>query len=312
MSRLQAKCGSPRLHLLIVADTHIDEKHPTPILPQRRLRCAIRDAQNAQTKVDAFVIVGDVTSRGSEINWEMTKSVFEKTGLPAERNLLAIGNHDTWSDEGGEKAIERYLAYTAAITGEKHDKTYFSTVINGVHLLFPASEGDCGCEATISDEQLAWFAAEMENASKSGFPILVFCHQPLNQTHGLPRTSCRDETDTDPMDGGLGVPSDRLREILERYDNVFYFSGHSHMGYAGEQRFAEEGYSSFETVGGLTLVNLPSLACGNHHGEQERFCLGLQLAVYDHEIYLIPRDVKNHCGVRLMVQNEKPYYKKVF
>ncbi len=313
VSKLKAKGDAPRLHLLIVADTHIDEKHPQPILPQRRLRCALNDAQNAETPLDAFVVIGDVTSRGSEANWEMAKAVFDKAGKPAARTLLAIGNHDTWSDEGGDAAIRRYLDYTAAITGEPHDKTYFSTEINGVPLLFPASERDFGCEAWFSDEQFDWFAAEMEKASRSGFPILVFCHQPLNQTHGLPRTSCRDESDTDPMGGGVGIHSDRLRAILEQYDNVFYFSGHSHMGYAGEKSFAEEGYSSFETHGGLTLVNLPSLACGNHHAEQGRFDLGLQLEVYDHEIILTPRDVKNHCAVgKMTVQNAKPYFQKSF
>lgn len=312
VSRLQAKCASPRLHLLIVSDTHIDHLHPRPIVPQRLLSHAIADAQRAATKVDAFVVIGDVTSRGSEINWEMTKAVFEKTGLPAERTLLAIGNHDTWSDENFETALERYLTYTAAITGEKHDKPYFSTVINGVSLIFLGSENDVGCEAEFSEEQFDWFAAEMEAASRSGLPVLVFCHQPLNQTHGLPRTSCVEETDTDPFDGGVGYQSDRLRAILEQYDNVFYFSGHSHMGYAGEKRFAEEGYSSFETVGGLTLVNLPSLACGNHHFEVTRFGLGLQLEIYDHEIILTPRDTRMHCGVGVKVQNGKPYFRKAF
>ena len=313
LSKLKARNDAPRLHLLIVADTHIDEKHPQPILPQRRLRCAIKDAQQAQTKVDAFVVIGDVTSRGSEANWAMTKAVFQKTGLPAARTLLAIGNHDTWSDEGGLTGIERYLTHSAEITGEAHEKTYFSTVINGVHLIFLGSESDFGCEAQISDEQVAWLTAEMETASQSGFPILVFCHQPVNLTHGLPRTSCRAETDTDPLDGGIGIDSDKVRAVLERFDNVFYFSGHSHMGYAGENRFAEEGYASFETAGGITFVNLPSLACGNHHAEQGRFGLGLQLEVYEHEIILTPRDVQNHCAVgKLAVQDGKPYFSKNF
>ena len=57
----------------------------------------------------------------------------------------------------------------------------------------------------------------------------------------------RAETDTDPLDGGIGIDSDKVRAVLERFDNVFYFSGHSHRGYAGENRYAEE-YSVLQYV----------------------------------------------------------------
>lgn len=315
MSLLDTRYGRPRLHLLIVADTHIDEKHPHPRVPMDLLAGAIGDSRDAKTSVDAFVIIGDTTSRGSDRNWEMTKEVFARAGRPAARTLIAIGNHDTWSDEGGETAIGRYLRYSAEITGEERGKTYFSTVINGVHLIFPGSESDKGCDAEISEEQFSWLREELDSAAGSGLPILVFCHQPLCGTHGLPRTSCRDESDTDPLDGGVGEDSPRLEKLLSEYVDVYYFSGHSHMGYAGEKRFAEEGYSSFETRGSLTLVNLPSLACGNHHCEegQGKFGLGLQLEIYDDRIVLTPRDTENRCGLdRLSVSGGKPYLEKTF
>ena len=201
------------LHLCVVADTHIDILHPDPERPKRHLFNAIKDSRSAQPPMDAFIIVGDTTSRSSEINWEMTEEVFKKAGRPAKRTLIAIGNHDTWCDEEDKTAIERYLRHTCNITGEKHEKTYFSTIINGCHLIFLGAEDDNGCEAYISDEQAEWFRDEMASAGESRLPVLVFCHQSLNGKHGLPRTFSCDESDTGEMDGGIGEKSGFIEKV---------------------------------------------------------------------------------------------------
>lgn len=313
MSRMSTLKDGVQLNCTIVSDTHIDIKHPIPALPKFFVKRALTNAKKSKNTVDAFIVIGDTTSRSSKINWDMAKETFSKVKAPAKNILIAIGNHDTWCDEDDDTAFKRYLSYTAEITGEKHEKTYFSKVINGYHLIFLGGESDCGCGAFISDEQVEWFKNEMKSASESGKPVFVFCHQSLNGKHGLPRTFDKDEDpNASPMEGGIGEKSDEIKEILEQYKNVFYFSGHSHMGVSGEDTYKKEGYSSFEKYGSLHLINLPSLSCGNHHGINNKLGVGFQLEVYNDSVVIRPRETKLHRWVKnVVIKDGKPYYEDI-
>lgn len=312
MSILKTIDSGVKLNCAIVSDTHIDIKHPVPAVPKYFMRQALKDAKRSETPLDAFIIIGDTTSRSSKINWDMTEATFAKVKNPAKNILIAIGNHDTWSDEGSETAIARYLEYTGRITGVKREKTYFSSVINGYHLIFLGSESDAGIGAIISNEQLKWLEDEMEKAAASGLPILVFNHQSLNQKHGLPRTFDKDEDpNAGPMEGGVGECSDKIEAILGKYKKVYFFSGHSHMGVSGEGRFNREGYASFEKSGDLTFINLPSLACGNHHGDRMELGMGMQLEIYEDKIVIRPRKYNSHSFVRKVnIKDGKPYFEE--
>ena len=299
MSSLKPLYPGIKLNALIVSDTHIDCKHPLPALPKYWLRSAAKDAEKSVHRMDAFITVGDTTSRGSEKNWQM-----------AAQALFAIGNHDCWNDDGFDAAVQNFYKYSKLITGNKRETPYFSHIINGYHFVFLGTDSDSGCEAQFSDEQMAWFASKMEKAGKNGKPIFVFCHQSLNGRHGLPRTWDRDEKPgRDPMEGGIGERSDEVAAILKKYKNVFYFSGHSHMGLCGENKAKAEGYSSFETEDGVCLINLPSLACGNHHGEVDTMGIGVVLEVYENKVVIRPRFTSTRrWNKSVMIKDGKPYF----
>ncbi len=308
MSRMKPLYDGIRLNCTIVSDTHIDEKHPFPWLPPWRLKHALANAKNSKAPVDVFLTVGDTTSRGSDINWKMTKECFDKVPNAAKKIILPIGNHDGWNDDGFDAAIKNYCKYFELICGDRREKPYFSYVINGYYMIFIGTDSDSGCEASLSDEQMMWFAAEMEKASESGKPIFVFCHQSLNQKHGLPVTWDEKEDYTNLSDGGIGERSEEIEKILKAYKNVYYFSGHSHMGLCGERSLKEKGFASFEKEDGLNLINLPSLACGNHHGESKAFCIGVQLEVYDDKVVIRPRNMKTNKWIRSVpIRDGKPY-----
>ena len=312
MSRIKPLYDGIKLNCTIVSDTHIDEKHPFPWLPKWRLRQALRDAKRSASPVDVFLTVGDTTSRGSDANWKMTMECFDRVPNAAKKIILPIGNHDGWHDDGFDAAIENYLKYYEIICGDKRETPYFSYVINGYHMIFLGTDSDSGCEASLSDGQIEWFKAEMEKAGQSGKPIFVFCHQSLNQKHGLPRTWDVKEDFTNLSDGGIGERSDEIEAILRNQENVYYFSGHSHMGIGGENLFKKEGYASFEKDGGLTLINLPSLACGNHHGENKAFCVGMQLEVYDDRVVIRPRSHKfKKWLTSVTIKDGKPYFEEL-
>ncbi len=297
-----------KLVATIVSDTHIDIKHPQPKFPVLRLKKALK--MSKKNKSDLFITVGDNTSRGAAVNWNMTRECFKKAKGCAPNIVLTVGNHDCWHDESYEAGIEEYYSACRDIMGRSIDRPYFSTVINGYSFISLGNESDAGCEANISDEQVAWLSTELEKATENGRPAFVFCHQSLNGRHGLPRTWDKDEDpNPDPNDGGVGEKSEEIAAILKSHKNVFYFSGHSHMGLAGEKKKKTEGYSSFECEDGLHLVNLPSLSCGNHHGEKNSMGITMKLEIYSDRVRITPQNSalgKNMKSVK--IQNNKPYY----
>ena len=297
-----------RLNCTIVSDTHIDYTHRTPAYPQILLESAVIDAEENTVREDAFITIGDNTSNGIEKNWSMVAECYEGHD-PADAILLAIGNHDTWGNDGNpSESFDLFYRYTEKICGFKRDKAYFSHVIHGYHLIFLGSEKDAGCAAYISDEQIEWFQKEMEEAGKSGKPIFVFCHQALNGRHGLPRTwGYPEEPDLPLKEGGIGASSETVAAILKQYPNTYYFSGHSHMGLSGEGWKEIDGYSTFEIEDGLRMINFPTTACGNHHCEDASQGIGMQLEVYDDRVVLRPRNYYDHEWTKVVIRDGKPY-----
>ncbi|MCR5040695.1 MAG: metallophosphoesterase [Clostridia bacterium] len=309
MGKISPLFGGAKLVCVITSDNHIDVKHPVPKVPMWFLTQSLKDSAKAAVPVDAYITVGDTTSRGSIENWELVRKCFRGV-RPAENIFLTVGNHDLWHDGGFDAALNNYLLYSNKICGTNHDKTWFSHTVNGYKLIFLGNTEDAGCEAHLGEAQLAWLDAELTETG--GKPAFVFCHQSLNGRHGLPVTWDRSGTCTDPMEGGVGTESDELAEILKKYPKVFYFSGHSHMGLGGEKRMAEDGYSSFEKEGSLTLINLPSLACGNHHGDDRSMGIGLVLEVYDDRVLIRPRNFATHTmNSRVLIKDGKPYWEEL-
>lgn len=299
-----------KLCATIVSDTHIDEKNPTKWFPMMLLKRALKGAKSSNS--DAFITVGDTTSRGSKINWDMTRECFNKFPDAAKKIILTIGNHDGWNDDGFDSAINEYYSAYKDICKRTLDAPYFSEVINGYCFICIGTDADSGCEASLSDTQMNWFRSEMKKAGATNKPVFVFCHQSLNQRHGLPRTWDRHEDPNRPLDdGGIGERSDEVADILKTYKNVFYFSGHSHMGLCGEDMREKEGYASFENEDGVTLINLPSLSCGNHHGEYQKTGTGIQLEIYEDKVVLRPKNYFSGKWITAVnIKDGKPYYEK--
>ncbi len=298
------------LRAAIVSDIHLDINHPNPQVPVALLCRALKSAK--KQKADAFISVGDTTSRGNKINWDYGRKAFKKVPNAAKEIILTVGNHDCWSDAEDEYAggIGEYYSAVSDLAGTKLVKPYFSTYIGGYGFICLGNESNAGCEANISDEQAAWLKAELEKATADGKPAFVFCHQSLNGRHGLPRTWDKiEDPNADPLDGGIGEKSEKIAEILKSFKNVFYFSGHSHMGFCGEEMKAKEGYASFENEDGLHLINLPSLCCGNHHGNKNSLGMGLELEIEKDCVTLFPKSFVLGKRIRsISIKDGKPYY----
>ncbi|MBR4766758.1 MAG: metallophosphoesterase, partial [Clostridia bacterium] len=206
---------------------------------------AAQDLHNAEYPLDALVIAGDIVENGLSEEYQL---VYDGLSGIDTRYILAEGNHDIRL-RSYKQASERFFALANALNGdESMDCFHYSEKVNGYKFIVLGSDRTEFEESYISDEQLAWLDSELEDSD--GEPTFVILHQPLKDTHGLPGTW------GSPVDsaGSVGAQSDALKEILTGYKNVVLITGHLHTGF---------GKYTYETMGDLHMVNLPSLCINN-------------------------------------------------
>lgn len=270
-----------RLNMAVISDIHMtDEKYRS-----LTLEFGLSDMEDTDYPYDALIATGDLTDHGEKQEWEMLAGTFAKYN-PAKSIILAQGNHDTWTeDDGYSLAKDYFIRYSEEITGREIEHEYYSEKINGYTFVVLASEDD-RTSMLMSDEQLEWFEAEMEKASKDGLPIFVVSHWPLNESHGLPETWGEDEPE--PDDGGIGDQSAQVEAILKKYDNVIMLSGHIHNGFVKEGQDSVYGYTSVESDGSFHSVNLSQFMYPTIRGRVANGT-GFVIEVYDDKVEIRPR-----------------------
>ena len=285
------------LNIAVISDTHMDGSAAR----QAVLELALNDIAMADYPVDLMIISGDVTDHGEQEEWETVAAAFANTEYLPEI-ILAEGNHDTWADAGYDAALENFIYYNEVIAGRTIDKPYYSTEIGGYTFVVMGSEED-HTDAFISEEQIEWLDATLSEASVDGKPIFVISHWPINKTHGLPE-SWGDE-DYDEFTGGFGEQSDQIKAVLEKYENIFFISGHIHNGLGEVLTDDLYGYKSVEHYGNIHSINLPSYMYMYPHGQvglgngfqfevyadrvvvrARNYATGIWFAAYDYEIPL--------------------------
>lgn len=257
------------LAVVAFADTHI---RPTGISPYN-FECALDDIENSDVDFDAFLIAGDLSELGDDISYELMWDALDKTEI--DNILLATGNHDVRVvyDLRTEQIIDK----TNSFLGTEIDKPYYSYDINGYTFIVMGSDSRLFEKAVISDEQLAFIDAELERATKDGKPAFVMCHQPLENTHGLPEVW---------KNGGIGEQSENVREILVKYKNVFFLNGHLHDG------VYENSLEVLDEEKGVYSVNLPAFGKENDYGKFLQPGLGTYFEIYDDEVVFTARDFR--------------------
>ncbi len=277
------------LNFAVISDIHMtDETARRDIL-----KLGLLDMQSFSEPFDALVLAGDMTDHANRPQYEMLAEAFEGTE-PAEKIIMALGNHDTWNDEVNEKngypqSKKLFIEYNKKIADRKVSNVYYSTKVNGYTFIVMGSEAD-RTDAYISKKQLTWLESELKKADKGDKPIFVISHWPLAETHGLPLTwldnplfESKDELEAD--DGSLGDQNNKVRKILKKYDDVFLISGHLHNGASTNSIY---GYSSVETHDGITSINLPSfMYLGSKSAPTNG--VGFTVEVYKNEVVIRTR-----------------------
>lgn len=253
------------LAVVAFADTHI---RPTGISPYN-FECALEDIENSGVDFDAFLVAGDLSELGDDISYELMWDALDKTEI--DNILLATGNHDVRVvyDLRTEQIIDK----TNSFLGTEIDKPYYSYDVNGYTFIVMGSDTWKFEKAGISQEQLDFIDSELTRAN--GKPAFVVCHQPLENTHGLPEVW---------KNGGLGPDSDAVKAVLMKHENVFYLNGHLHDG------VYEKSLEVFDAEKGVYSINLPAYGKENDYGKYLQNGLGVYVEVYDDSVIFTARD----------------------
>lgn len=269
-----------RLNFAAISDIHMTEEAAR----RDMLKFGLQDMDDSQHSLDALVCAGDLTDHGEKGEWELLEEAFADY-TPAENIILALGNHDTWTDDGCDVSKEYFIEGNKTIADREIDNVYYSTKVNGYTFIVMGSEGD-HTYATISDEQIIWLDKEMKKASEDGLPIFVISHWPINESHGLPETW--GNKNPEPDDGGFGDESAQIEAVLKKYENVFLISGHLHNGAVNDSQENVYNYVTVESDGSFHSVNLPSYMYLNARGRISNGT-GISFEVYDEEVVLRTR-----------------------
>lgn len=254
----------------LLSDTHLGAFFG---FQKKYLRTGLSNISASGDLVDAVVFMGDITNSGKTGDYDaFFGALRDCCSVP--NTIVAAGNHDIAHVTGlsHSEARERFLGFLNDYSGAAHEKIYYSYEANGYTFIVLGDDGDRDFNRPfISDEQIAFLDTELAKATVDGKPAFVCCHWPLMYTNGqekLWKNGC-----VQPAE------SDKIKAVLEKYDNVFYLSGHTHPGFIGPDEAEKKGYASVETKNGVTYVCLPTFGQINRH----RIMLpgtGMQMEIY--------------------------------
>lgn len=196
---------TPVLRFAVASDIHIDDENS--ILEETRIAqlfdIAYKYADEADTykKLDAVLLVGDLTNWGTLSQMETLKMILDDSVKDNTLLLLSLGNHDFYTNE---ELAPTYFTETFDTPTDEHIK------INGFHFIrISPSETN-----TYGKQKQMWLERQLAEASSDtpNLPIFVMQHHHiLNTVYGSTRW-CTDD----------------LTDILKKYPQVVNFSGHSH------------------------------------------------------------------------------------
>ena len=262
---------------------------------------------NVDKKLDALVLAGDITENSLNEEWEW---VYDDIKDVKVKNFInATGNHDIRIHEY-PVVKESFVYFTNRLNkraGSKLriKKLNYSYTVNGYKFIVLGSDSASFEEADLSKKQLKWLNKELKSAYKKNHPTFVIAHQPLKNTHGLP------ETWGSPINsaGSIGNQSDDVKKIMNKYPNTIFITGHLHSGF---------GKYTYQRIGNIYSVNLPSLGVDNENGTYNEHGIGYLVEVYDGKVvfrarnfdkgvYVPEYDIKINLYIKKVKLSKKTY-----
>lgn len=245
----------------------------------QHFNAACEDLSNTKNHIDALVMAGDIAENGLLCEYEYVSE--HLVNAPVDNYIVAVGNHDVRL-KLYKSSVEKIARFTNGLNEKagselRIDSLHYSYEVNGYRFIVLGTDKAEFEESYISDEQLSWLDSELRTATADNTPAFVIIHQTFKLTHGLP------DTWNSPFDkaGTVGKQSDKLYEIMNSYRNVFLITGHLHTGF---------GEYTYERLGNINSVNLPSLTIDNKDGKCNDNGIGFMVEVYDTHVLFKARN----------------------
>lgn len=243
----------PQLRFIVTSDTHIT---PTKGTGASLLKTAIEqitayvndsEKNDGYNKLDAVVVVGDVTNNGTTEEFGVAKKYFDEVIPRGTELLLAMGNHD-WNThaENSQTEFEKVLgeASTHLVIGGYH----FITVVNDAKIPTATWRGygwDYSADAMKETERSLSYA---NNDTGKDKPIFVFQHIGVYGTvAGTGADAASSNTAVETMTG-----------LYSQYPNTVVFTGHSHFPINDECSIYQKDFTALNT-GALSAGMKPRL-----------------------------------------------------
>lgn len=257
------------MSFVALADTHVRDTAINPYYIEN----GFKDMAAAEGEFDALVIAGDISELGDGYSYDMFWDKIDESMFGDKPVLMATGNHDVriLYNERTQQIIEK----TEEHLGMEIDKPYYSYDVEGYTFVVLGSDKRLFEKAYISDKQLSFLDSELERGTREGKPVFVVCHQPLENTHGLPEVWEK---------GGIGEQSEQVKQILMKYENVFFLNGHLHDG------IYEKSLEVFDEEKGVYSINLPAYGKENDYGPFSQQGLGVYVETYSDRVVFTARD----------------------
>ena len=187
----------------VVSDIHVETNQPESYGYLNDVLEGIKAGKN----VDAVIYTGDNVMNGQTLENFLFYSAVKAVN-PSKNNFVLAGNHDLGNTAGDyETLLENFKLNNKLYLGEDVGEGYYYRVVNGCYIICLVSEDPSTWELVISDEQFEWLEDVLKQAEQDDAPILVFNHFPIR------------------VNGGA---SDRLAELLTKYDADLFVHGHYH------------------------------------------------------------------------------------
>ncbi len=284
------------INFVVTGDPQVCNYNPTR---ETNLISTAEDLKNSETTLDAFIIAGDVVENGFQDEFDR---VYEDIkDINAANFIMCAGNHDIRLREY-EQSTERFVNFTNALNIEQNaiDALRYTYELNGYKFIVMASDQHEFEKAFISDEQLQWLNLELKAANAEGKPVFVICHYPLAEGHGLPDTWGSANAPGEPgrlpeyvrqddydFTGSIGEQSNDVYDIISKYKNVFFITGHLHTG------FGINTYQAINEANNVQGINVPSIGIDNKDGTYNNPGTGLYVEVTPDEVIFRARDFAN-------------------
>ncbi len=213
----------PVLRFIVASDVHIQSesdnmaKRLTKML-ESAYRYAESDAN--YSKLDAFVIVGDLVESGSSTQYALFKRLVTQSIKPETQLITIMGNHDIRNE--GVSNYERII----------DSKLNKDIEINGFHFIAISTQDEVG---SYDAESLDWlencvFDAILEDPEK---PIFTFQHHKLKDT----------------VYGSYSAWSyaqswESIEKIYQRSSRIINFSGHTHTPISPASIYQDNGFTN--------------------------------------------------------------------